>query len=163
MAERVGALEAGADRLAVFLALGGEEFADVFHRVSPQADLRAAHVGGGGEDGVDDRLVAGAAADIAGDRVDHLGPVGIGIAVEQRLGGDDHARGAEAALRGEAFGEGAAAAGGARRRVAMPSTVVTAAPFARAGERQAREHRLAIDEHGAGAAGALAAAGARRR
>ena len=67
----------------------------------------AAHLGGGGEDGVDDRLVAGAAADVAGDRVDDVVAARVGIAVEQRLGGDDHAGRAEAALRGEAFGEGA--------------------------------------------------------
>ena len=73
----------------------------------PQADFARAEFGGGGEDGVDDRLVAGAAADVAGDRVDHVVAARVGIGVEQGLGGDDHAGGAEAALGGEAVGEGA--------------------------------------------------------
>ena len=70
---------------------------------------------------VDDRLVAGAAADVAGDRLDHVVAARIGIGVEQRLGGDDHAGRAEAALGGEAVGEGALHRMRARRPSASPS------------------------------------------
>src|SRR3954453_23555583 len=68
---------------------------------------RRAHLRRGGEDRIDDRFVTGAAADIAGDRIDDRRAVGIGVAVEKRLGGDDHAAGAETALGGEAVGKSA--------------------------------------------------------
>src|SRR4051812_5339516 len=68
------------------------------------APRRAA--GGRGEDGVDDRLVAGAAADVAGDAVDDLLPRRLRIVVEQRLGGHQHPRGAIAALGRKVFHEG---------------------------------------------------------
>ena len=101
----VGALLARPDRLQVVGPLGGKESSDVFHCPASSAPRRA-HLRRGGEDGIDDRFVARAAADVAGDRVDDGVAIRIGIAVEQRLGGDDHAAGAEAALGGEAVGEG---------------------------------------------------------
>src|SRR5262245_27644945 len=61
----------------------------------------ALSVGGRGEHRMDDRLVTGAAADVAGDRLDHVGARRRRIAIEQRLRGHQHARRAEAALRGE--------------------------------------------------------------
>src|SRR5215831_13343877 len=59
----------------------------------------AAHLGGRIEHGADDLVVAGAAAEIAGEPVARLGLGRAGIAVEQRLGGDQQARRAEAALQ----------------------------------------------------------------
>src|ERR1044072_7108667 len=52
-----------------------------------------------------DLLVSGAAAQVAGGRLADLVAAGIGIAVEQRLGGHDHARRAVAALRAAEVGE----------------------------------------------------------
>src|SRR3990172_386187 len=62
--------------------------------------------GGSIQDGVDDRLVAGAAADVAGDRLHHVGARRSRIAVEQRLRGHQHAGSAEAALGREMLHEG---------------------------------------------------------
>ena len=106
----------------------------------------------------DDRLVAGAAADVAGERLDHVLAGRVRRVVEQRLGGHDHARRAEAALRGEAVEEGAlqrmqhAVPGKARRwfRCAAPSQVS-------ASVRQESRSSPSI-MHRAGAAGALMAA-----
>src|SRR4029079_14236453 len=67
--------------------------------------LGALAVAGGGQDGVDDRLVAGAAADVSRNRVDHVGAGRRRVAVEQRLRGHHHAGRAEAALRGEVLHE----------------------------------------------------------
>src|SRR5215813_13970577 len=79
----------------------------VARRVSAAATVRrmrlarslAAHLGGGIEHGADHLVVAGAAAEIAGEPVARLGLGRAGIAVEQRLGGDQQARRAEAALQ----------------------------------------------------------------
>src|SRR4029079_11797860 len=54
--------------------------------------------GGGGEYGVDDRLVAGAAADVARDCLDDFGAGRRRIAIEQRLRRHQHAGRAVAAL-----------------------------------------------------------------
>src|SRR3954468_23469892 len=61
---------------------------------------------GGGENGVDDRLVAGAAADVAGNAVDDVLPRRLWVVGEQRLGRHQHPRRAVAALRGKVFHEG---------------------------------------------------------
>ena len=53
------------------------------------------------------------------------------------------------------------AAGGRADRCARPSTVVTRAPVAIERQRQAGAHRLAVDQHRAGAANALIAAALR--
>src|ERR1700722_278132 len=60
---------------------------------------------GGGENGVDDRLVAGAAADVAGNRLDHLDPAWRGVAIEERFRGHQHARRAISALGREMLHE----------------------------------------------------------
>ena len=114
------------------------------------------------KDRVDDRLVAGAAADVAGDRLDNVGAVRVGIAVEQRLGGDDHARRAEAALRREPLRERClqrmhrTVPGDAFKRYDVPA-------FDALGGHETGERQLAVDGHGAGAAGALLAADLRRQ
>src|SRR5215472_12548153 len=56
-------------------------------------------------DRADDVLIAGAAADLAGDRLPDVGLTGIRDAVEQPPGGQHHARRAEAALQTVAGGE----------------------------------------------------------
>src|SRR5262245_8180909 len=58
------------------------------------------------QDGVDDRLVTGAAADVAGYGLGNLLARRRRVAVEQRLGGHQHARRAEAALSREMLHEG---------------------------------------------------------
>src|SRR5919108_2367435 len=57
-------------------------------------------VGGGIHHGAHDLVVAGAAAEIAGQPVAHLGLAGIRIAVEQGFRGDQEARRTDAALQG---------------------------------------------------------------
>ena len=65
----------------------------------------AAHALGGERDGFDDLRVAGAAADIAGDRVDDLLARRLRIVGEQRMRGEDHGRRAIAALHAVRFAE----------------------------------------------------------
>ncbi len=62
-------------------------------------DNRARRVGGI-QDGVDDLAIPGAAAEHAADRVQHVAFDGIRMRVEQRRGGDQHSRRADAALGG---------------------------------------------------------------
>ena len=71
MAEHVLPLGRLADLLQVVVALVGENVLAQFkHGSCPSGAPRAAS--GGGEDRVDDRFVAGAAADVAGDGLDDL-------------------------------------------------------------------------------------------
>src|SRR5690348_2971529 len=57
------------------------------------------HLGGGIEYGANHLVVAGAAAEIAGDPIAHLRLGGVQGPVQQRLGGDQQSRRAEAALK----------------------------------------------------------------
>src|SRR5690242_18092198 len=57
------------------------------------------HFGGRIHHGAHDLVIAGAAAEVARERETHLGLGRLGIVVEQRLGGDQEARGADAALQ----------------------------------------------------------------
>src|SRR5215471_8833277 len=61
---------------------------------------RRPHLGGGVEYGAHDLVVAGAAAQIAGQPIARLFLGRVQVFVEQGLGRDDEARGAEAALQG---------------------------------------------------------------
>src|SRR4030095_5529787 len=56
-------------------------------------------------DGAHDVLVAGAAAEVALDRIPDLGLGRIGVVIEQPAGGHEHARGAEPALQAMALHE----------------------------------------------------------
>src|SRR5262245_8138127 len=67
---------------------------------------RPAALGRDIQNGVDDRLVAGAATNIAGDGLGHVLARRCRVALEQRLGRHQHARGAEAALGREVLHEG---------------------------------------------------------
>ena len=101
--DAVGADGTGADDLVVGL-LGG------CHAVTSSISdaLRT---------GANDLVVAGAAAEVAGQPVADAAFVGIRLAIEQGLGGDDEARRADAALQGRLFEEALAAAdAGSRRR-----------------------------------------------
>src|SRR3954462_1748164 len=111
----------------------------------------AAQRAGGSLDGVDDLEVAGAAADLAGERLGDLVARGARIAIEQPLRRDQHSGRAVAALRRAVIGEtllqrmeigtlaqaldGSGAPSGALHR----------------GD-QAREDQLAVEDHGAGPA-----------
>src|SRR5579883_587708 len=124
-----------------------------------RSSLSAATVAGArsGEDRLDDRLIAGAAANIAADRLDDLFASRRWLAIEQRLGGHQHARRAIAALRGEMFDEG----GLQRVKVGsapQPGDGLDRAAGASLCERDAGEARRAVDQHRAGPAGSLPAA-----
>ena len=56
-------------------------------------------------DGVEDAHVAGAAAEVSGEAFLDLGEGWVGVFVEEMVGGQDHARGADAALGSAAFEE----------------------------------------------------------
>ena len=116
---------------------------------------------GGVQDGIDDGLIAGAAADVAGNRLDHLFARRRGHLVEQRLGGHQHAGRAVAALGGEAVHEGLLQ--GMEMAVADAAYRLDGPALDGLGEDQAGKLRLAVDQHRAGAAGALAAAVFRRQ
>ena len=81
--------------------------------------------------GADDLVVAGAAAEIAGQPVAHLGLGRIGIALQQRLGGDEEAGRADAALQRGVLEE-LALQRMQLSPLAMPSMVLIAAPSASA-------------------------------
>ena len=88
--------------------------------------------------------------------------LGVRIAVEQRLGRHQHARRAIAALRREILHEGALQRMQVRAVFQSVERSRRERPADGLGERQAGEMKLAVDQHGAGAAAALAAAELRR-
>ena len=65
----------------------------------PVASSLASQLGGGVEDGTDDLIVAGAPAEVAGQPIAGLYLRRIRITIQQRFGGDQQARRAEAALQ----------------------------------------------------------------
>ncbi len=107
--------------------------------------------------GADDLVVAGAAAQVARQPVADFALAGIGLAFEQRLGRDDEAGRAEAALQRPVLEELAldrmqfAALGNALDRCDR-------AALGLGGEHQAGADHLAVQHHGAGPAIARAAA-----
>ena len=106
VSEHVLPLRSLADFLQVVVALVGEDVLAQFqHGFRP---LRAGpSARSSGKHGVDDRLIAGAPADIPGDGLDNLGAGRRGIAIEQSLRGHQHARRAVAALGREVVRESA--------------------------------------------------------
>ena len=102
-------------------------------------------------DGLEDLLIAGAAAQVSGERLADLVARRVGVLVEQRLRRDQEARRAVAALRGAEVGEGLLQ----RMQAAVGHQAfdgLDLAAVALDAEDQAREHRLAVEQHGAGAA-----------
>ena len=118
----------------------------------------AARGRGGDAHRLDDVLVAGAAAEIAGDRGADLVLVGVGVLGQEGHQREQEARGAEAALQRVRFAKGLL------QRVER--AVGGGQPFDRGdlatvhlhAEQQTRAHRLAVDEHRAGAAHSVLAA-----
>ena len=110
----------------------------------------------------DDLLIAGAPADVAGERLANLIGARIGIPLQERLGRDEQARRAVAALRRPEVGEGLL------QRVQAPVITealdghdVAGVAFER--EEQAGQRRRPIHQHRAGAAFAELAAVLRAR
>ena len=111
----------------------------------------------GEEHALDDALVAGAAADVAGQLLAHLALVGVGLVAQQRERRHHEAGRAEPALEGE-LSMNACWSGCSVSPSARPSIVVDVAAVGLHREHEARAHRLAVDEHRARAAHAVLAA-----
>ena len=109
-------------------------------------------------DRAQDAHVRAAAAEVRVHVPPDLGRRRRGIRFEQRLRAHHHAGDAVAALRGLLFDERALHRARDSPRVPRPSTVFTLRPCERRDRREAREHRAAVDHHGARAALAQAAA-----
>ena len=126
------------------------------HGLRPMRALR------GGLDRIDDGLIAGAAAVIAGKMFAYLRPIRLGLLLQQILRGHQHARRAEAALQRIAI---------AKRRLQIGDLAAVgqsldgldggAVRLHR--QHQAGAHDLAIDAHRAGAANPMLAADMRSR
>src|SRR5262245_61752254 len=117
----------------------------------------ASQLGGGIEDGTDDFVVAGAPAEVAGEPVARLGLRRARIAVQQRLGSDQQARRAEAALQRRMFQEFSL-----QRMQIVPARHaldrLDPVAFGLDRKHQARADQAAVDRHAARAAVARAAA-----
>src|SRR6266700_743856 len=117
----------------------------------------AAHLGGGGPHGLDDVLIAGAAAKIGGQDIEHRLVVDVGVLL-QRIGGQHQEAGrAEAALQPVMRDEGALQR---MQRVAGGETLHGAnlAALRLHREHQAGAHRVIVEDHRAGSADAVLAA-----
>ena len=112
---------------------------------------------GGQADRVEDLLVAGAAAEVAGQRLADLGVRRRSGAGEQVVRGDDEARACRSRTARRRRRRRPAAPGAARSPSARPSTVDDLAALRLAGGDQAGADRLAVEVDGAGAALALLA------
>src|ERR1700722_5146228 len=116
----------------------------------------AAHLRRRIEHGADDLVVAGAAAEVAGEPVACLGLARVRVAREQRLGGDQEAGRAEAALQRRMLEELLLQ----RMQVVAVRHALDGldrVPFGLDGEHQARADEAAVDGDAAGAAVARAA------
>ena len=107
------------------------------------------------QNAVNDLDVAGAAADVVADGKRRLLARRLGIGVEQRLGGDDHARDAEAALHGARPAEGIGV--NFFFKIGQSLDRHDRLAFKLVCLRDARLGGLAVDEHVTSAACALAA------
>src|SRR5829696_8904485 len=125
--------------------------------LSRQLQLFAAHLRGGQLDRLVDFDVAGAAAEVAAEGLFDLVAGGRGVLREQLLGDEEEAGRAVAALRGAGVGEGLLQ--GVQAVLGRHAfDRLDAAFFGVEAEHEAREHRAAVHEHGAGAALAQLAA-----
>src|SRR5215471_9441108 len=102
-------------------------------------------------DRVEDLRVAGAAAEIAGQRHPHLVTARDGVAFEESFRGEEDARRAIAALGGAELGE-SLLQGMEVAAIGHTLDGLDGAPLRLDGQGQAGQHGLAVDEHGAGAA-----------
>ncbi len=108
------------------------------------------------QNGVDDLHIPGAAADVVADGKGRLLPGGIWVRVQQSLGAHHHAGDAEAALDRPRHAEGVGVDVLFKVAQALHRDDGLALQLVRLGD--AGLGRLAVDQHRAGAAGALAAA-----
>ena len=108
------------------------------------------------QNGINNLLIARAAADIIADGKSSLLPGGVRVHIQQGLGGDDHARNAKAALHGPCLGKGPGI--DLLFRVAQALYGENMATLQLIRGRDAGLGRLAVDQDMAGAAGALTAA-----
>ena len=106
--------------------------------------------------GGEDLYIARAAAVVVAQGIADLIVGRIGVLIEQRLGAKHHARDAEAALHGPGLAVGVGIELLFFLRQALDGDDVAACE--RIGKRGAGADGLAVDEHGAGAAGALGTA-----
>src|SRR5216683_6294205 len=128
----------------------------IFAAPAAVANSLGSQLGGGIEDGTDDLVVAGAPAEVAGEPVARLGLRRIRITVQQRLGSDQQARRAEAALQRRMFQEFSLQ----RMQIvparhALDGLDLVASCLDR--KHQARADQAAVDRHAAGATVARAA------
>ena len=110
-------------------------------------------------DGLEDAAVAGAAAEVAGQRLPDLELVGVGLPLEQVVDGDDEAGRAEPALHGAGVDQGLLHVG-EQLAVAGRAEALDGGDLAAdgaGGQLEAGAHQLAVDEHRARAALALLA------
>ena len=121
--------------------------------------VEAAHAVGRERDRLDDLRVAGAAADVAGDGVDDLGARGRRVVGQQRMGGEDHRRRAVPALHAVGLAERVLDGRELARAGRHPLDGGDLYAVGLHGEHQAGAHGHAVDQHGAGAAHAVLAAG----
>ena len=137
------------------------EFARRAHGVPALRLVQAAHALGGERDRLDDLRIAGAAADVAGDRLDDLLARRRGFFDEQRVRGEDHRRRAIAALHAVGFAERILHGRQLARPRRQPLDGGDGIAVGLHREHQAGAHRRAVDQHRAGAADAVLAAGMR--
>src|SRR5205823_8791922 len=112
---------------------------------------------GGAEDGADDLVVAGAAAEVAGECEAELALARARVAIEVGFGAHQEAGGAEAALEPAGLDEGALEG----VELAVDGEALDrrdGVAFGLGGEHQARVDGQAVDQDRAGAAVAVAAA-----
>src|SRR5215470_15136471 len=121
----------------------------IFTAPAAVATSLGSQLGGGIEDGTDDFVVAGAPAEVAGEPVARLGLRRIRITVQQRLGGDQQARRAEAALQRCMFQEFSL-----QRMQIVPARHaldrLDRAAFGLDRKHQARADQAAVDRYAAG-------------
>ena len=108
------------------------------------------------QNGVNDLFIARAAANVVSDGEGHLLPGRVRVHIQQRLGRDDHAGNAEAALHRAGFGEGPGIDLLFRVAEALHSDNMFPLQLVRGGN--AGLGGFAVDEYMAGAAGTLTAA-----
>ena len=145
---------------------GAEDLLGHVQPVNPGADLPVIRRGAGDDadaedlrrqpDGRHDLHIAGAAADVVADGVADLRLRGVEVFVQQALGTDHHAGDAEAALDGSGLAEGV----GVDRPLEVGQALHGHDVLSRqlVGADGAGPDSLSVDQDGAGAAGALAAA-----
>src|SRR5437588_2354755 len=107
-------------------------------------------------DGLEDLPVAGAAADVPRQRLADLGIARLGVALKERIRGDDEPRRAEPALHRAGFQERLLQRM-ERRAAAEPFDGLDAFAGAGAGKDEAAADERAIEHHGARSALALLA------